>query len=159
MIDDYWTVKDSISLYDGGKNVKRLQNKAYDYILNGNKNFKFIVDRIEGKRIKFIRISAKEYVYGRNSKMLNREQYKKKMKIAPYIDEFINRANITYCSPLIHESKLFKNGFNNYQGKVAIDNCIFAYIVRIGRTKKDSIFYDISLEFLGYKKGTEYQST
>lgn len=62
MIDDYWTVKDSISLYDGGKNVKRLQNKAYDYILNGNKNFKFILDRIEGKRIKFIRISAKEYV-------------------------------------------------------------------------------------------------
>lgn len=51
-------------------------------------------------------------------------------------------------------SSLFKDGFNNYQGKVRIDDTIFRYIVRVGKAKNDNIFYDVSLENLGTEKGT-----
>ena len=71
-----------------------------------------------------------------------------KMRIAPSIDDLINNASIRYSSPLIHRNSLFPNGFNNYQGIIEIDNRKFRYIVRIGKGKKDSIFYDVTIESL-----------
>lgn len=82
-----------------------------------------------------------------------------KMRIAPMLEELIKNASIKYYSPISHESSLFKNGFNNYQGKVHIDDTIFRYIVRIGKAKNDNIFYDLSLEKIDTEKGIANQST
>lgn len=104
------------------------------------------------KQIKFIRISAKEYIYGISNKKLQGNHYFAKMRMAPSIDDLIKNAYITYSSPLMHKNNLFPNGFNNYQGKVGIDNNIFQYIVRIGKNKNnESIFYDVYFEFVGQK--------
>ena len=152
----YWQIEDSKDLFKGITTTKALQDKAYKFILNGNTNFETITDRIDGKDVKFIRISASEYVYGRNNKKLQGKQYQEKMRTAPSIDDLINNAEVTYHSPLTHENKLFPNGYNNYQGKVGIDNDIFRYIVRVGKTKNnESIFYDISLELLKQKNRSD----
>lgn len=152
----YWKIKDSKDIFKNIKDKKHLQNKAYDYILNGNKNFKYIIDVIDNKEIKFIRISAREYTYGRNNKKLQGNQYLEKMRMAPSIDDLIEMADIKYHSPLIHPNKLFPNGYNNYQGKLGIDGEIFRYIVRVGKTTSgESIFYDVSLELLEQKNETD----
>lgn len=150
---NYWQIEDSKDLFKGITSTKDLQDKAYKYILNGNTNYKTITDKVDGKNVKFARISAKEYVYGRNNKKLQGNQYQEKMRAAPSIDDLIKHADIKYHSPLTHKNKLFPNGYNNYQGKVGIDNDIFRYIVRIGKTKNnESIFYDVSLELLKQQK-------
>ena len=152
-IGNYWQIEDSKDLFKGITSTKDLQDKAYKYILNGNTNYKTITDKVDGKNVKFARISAKEYVYGRNNKKLQGNQYQEKMRTAPSIDDLIKHADIKYHSPLTHKNKLFPNGYNNYQGKVGIDNDIFRYIVRIGKTKNnESIFYDVSLELLKQQK-------
>lgn len=154
----YWHVDSYKDIFSNITNKKDLKNIVYNYILNGNKNYGVITDKLNNKNVEFIRISANEYVYGRNSKDLNSEDYTKKMRMSPSIDDLINNASITYSSPLTHKNKLFVNGFNNYQGKVEIADTIFSYIVRVGKTKSnDSIFYDISLEPLGKIKGTEVE--
>lgn len=149
----YWEVESNKDIF---KNLskKGMIDGAYNYILDGNQNFQVINDVIDGKEVQFRRISANEYTRGRNSQKLSDLQYKQKMRIAPSIDDLINNSEIHYNSPLTHDSKLFKEGFNNYQGKVGIDDNIFRYIVRIGKAKNDNIFYDISLEYLDTKKGT-----
>ena len=155
-LGNYWQVENSKDIFKGINNIKELKSKALDYLLNGNTNFEYVVDTIDGKPVKFIRISAKEYVYGRNNKKLQSNQYQKKMRMAPSIDDLIENANITYHSPLTHQNKLFPEGFNNYQGKVGIDNDIFRYLVRVGKMSSgDSIFYDVSLELLGQKNKTD----
>ncbi len=71
------------------KNRKTLREKAFDYILNGNKNFKEIIDKIDGKEVQFRRISAREYIYGTNAQKLSNQNYNKKMRLAPSIDDLI----------------------------------------------------------------------
>lgn len=155
-LGNYWQVDDSKDIFKGINNVKDLQHKAYDYLFNGNSNFEYITDTIDNKQVKFARISAKEYVYGRSNRNLQGNQYQEKMRTAPSIDDLIKNADITYHSPLTHSNKLFTEGFNNYQGKVGIDNDIFKYIVRVGKTGSgDNIFYDVSLELLGQKNETD----
>ena len=151
--DTDWKIKSNKDIFKGIDNIKELPKKAYAYILNGNSNFKYIIDTIDNKKIRFARISAKEYVYGRNNKNLKGNEYQEKMRTAPSIDDLIEHARIKYHSPLNHPNKLFPNGYNNYQGTVEIDNNIFRYIVRVGKTKDySSIFYDVSLELLRKKK-------
>nr|MBP3258824.1 hypothetical protein [Bacilli bacterium] len=147
-------IQNKKDLFKDIKNIKELQEKAYDYILNGNRNFTTIIDKIDSKIVQFKRISAKEYLYGTNSKNLSKKDYKHKMRIVPSIDDLISFADIKYNSKLAHESSLF-GSFNNYQGNIIIDNIVLRYIVRIGKTKKDNIFYDISLEYLGAIKGID----
>lgn len=156
-LGNYWQVEDSKDLFKGITKTKDLQTKAYQYILNGDNNFERITDKLNGKDIQFIRVSAQEYVYGRNAQELTKNDgqkaYNKKMRLAPSIQDLIDNADITYQSPPTHKNKLFDN-FSNYQGKVGIDNYIFKYIVRVGIMKKsgNSIFYDISLEVLKGQK-------
>lgn len=142
-------------IFKGTNNIRELKERAYIWLLNGNEKFETITDRMDNKEIKFTRISAKEYVYGRNSQKLKAEFYMQKMRMAPSIDDLINNATITYYSPLTHKNNLFKFGYNNYQGKLIIDNNIFSYIVRIGKAMNDNIFYNISLEFIGQKNRTD----
>ncbi len=57
---------------------------------------------------------------------------------------------------MTHLNKLLPNGYSNYQGKVRIDNDIFRYNARAGKTKQgESIFYDVSLELLRQKNETD----
>ena len=114
-------------------------------IINGNKNYINIKDTIDNTTINFSRISAREYTMGTNSKKLIRKDYCNKMRISASIDDLINNSLLKYKSPLVHTNKLFKKGFNNFQGKVKIDQKFYRYIIRIGISKNSNIFYDISL--------------
>ena len=129
--------------------VKCLTAKAaYQFILHGDKGNK-VVGLIDGRNLEFIRISAKEYVYGRRSTELSTEEYKQKMRMLTSIIDLIENAFISYDAPDHKNHTYFPNGFKNYQGRVGIDKTIFRYIVRIGKAKDGSIFYDIYLEVDG----------
>ncbi len=144
----YWMIEDDKDTFKGITNVKELKKAAYNYILNGEKGNK-IVDLIDGKRLEFIRVSAREYVYGEASKTLSTEEYKQKMRMATSIIDLIENASIQYDAPDHKNHKLFPDGFKNYQGRVGIDETIFRYIVRVGKAKNGMIFYDINLEVDG----------
>ena len=76
-----------------------------------------------------------------------------KFKLSNNIDDLINHSFIRYHSPLKHENKIFKNGFNNYQGIVQFNDTILRYQIRIGITKNnESIFYDLSVSYLDKKR-------
>ena len=128
-------------IFNGIDAVKKLQRLAFDYILNGNTNYEIITDIIENKVIKFVRISVQEYVYGKQSRLLgesdknNEGFYLYKMRIVPSIGDLVSKSTIRYSSPLKHTSRLFINGFNNFQGELSIDNILFKYIVRVGGKK------------------------
>ena len=122
LVDDkkygrYWVVEDSKDIFKGLSKSK-IKVAAYNYIINGNKNY--IKDTIDNTTINFSRISAS-------------------------IDDLINNSLLKYKSPLVHTNKLFKKGFNNFQGKVKIEQKFYRYIIRIGISKNSNIFYDISL--------------
>lgn len=99
--------------------------------------------------MKFIRISAEEYVYGEDSKTLNTEQYKQKMRMSTSVIDLIRNATIKYDAPDFKNHKMFRAGFKNYQGRVGIDETIFNYIVRVGKAQDGKIFYNICLEVDG----------
>ena len=71
----YWQVKTNKDIFNNIKNRKTLREKAFDYILNGNNNFKEIIDKINGKEVQFRRISAREYIYGTNAQKLSNQNY------------------------------------------------------------------------------------
>ena len=149
LIDDkkygrYWVVEDSKDIFKELSKSK-IKVAAYNYIINGNKNYINIKDTIDNTTINFSRISAREYTMGTNSKKLIRKDYCNKMRISASIDDLINNSLLKYKSPLVHTNKLFKKGFNNFQGKVKIDQKFYRYIIRIGISKNSNIFYDISL--------------
>lgn len=154
----YWEVETKKDIFSGINSKRGLQQAALDYIIKGNKNFEVIKDVINGEEIQFRRISGQEYIYGTSNEKLSTSEYKQKMRIAPSIDDLINNAPIKYHSPLTHDNKNFPNGFNNYQGLVNIDDVLFRYIVRVGNTNKnDSVFYDVSLNFLDKIKGISHK--
>lgn len=149
LVDDkkygrYLEIEDSKDIFKGITRSE-LRKQAYKYILNGNINFKDLIDPIDNKKIKFIKLSANEYLHGTNSKKLNNIKFNHKMRLIPSIKDLINNASIKYYSPLVHNNKLFKKGFNNYQGIIKVDNIIYKYIIRIGIAKHDYIFYDLTL--------------
>ena len=144
----YWQIESEKDIFKGIKNSKALKNAAYNYILRGDKGNK-IVGLIDGQNLDFIRVSANEYVYGKQSQTLSEEAYKQKMRMSTSIIDLIDNADVTYDAPDHKNHKLFPNGFKNYQGRVGIDDTIFRYIVRVGKAKNGMIFYDINLEVDG----------
>ena len=146
--NSYWQIETEKDIFAGIDTVNELQKAAYNFILNGDKGNK-IFGTIDGAKIEFIRVSAREYVYGEASKTLTTEEYKQKMRMSTSIIDLIENASIEYDSPDHKNHKLFPNGFKNYQGRVGIDETIFRYIVRVGKSKDGMIFYDINLEVDG----------
>lgn len=67
--ESYWQIETDKDIFKNLQSVKELQKAAYDYILTGNKGT-VVTDLIDGKELKFIRVSAKEYVYGRHNRKL-----------------------------------------------------------------------------------------
>lgn len=154
----YWNIETGKDIFKGITNKSDLMNKAFNYLVNGNKNFKVIKDKVNGEEIQFRRISGKEYVRGRSNYKLSTTHYEQKMRMAPSIDDLIENAGANYHSPLTHNNKRFPNGFDNHQGLVGIDNNLFRYIVRVGNTNDNkSIFYDVSLDFVDNKKGDSHK--
>ncbi len=146
--NSYWQIEEDKDTFKGIKSVQGLKKAAYNYILRGDKGNK-VVGLIDGKNLEFIRVSAKEYVYGTASQSLSEEAYKQKMRMSTSVIDLIDNASITYDAPDHKNHKLFPNGFKNYQGRVGIDETIFRYIVRVGKAKNGMIFYDINLEVDG----------
>jgi len=154
----YWEIDKSKDIFNFITDINVLQKKVFDYMVNSNEN---IVDIIDDKILKFTRISAQEYIYGKQARILSQSDiddiglYRYKMRLAPSIGDLIKNSNIKYHSPLKHTNKLFTNGFNNYQGNVVLEDVLFKYIVRVGKAKNDNIFYDLNLEYKGKVKEIE----
>ena len=147
----YWNVDNDI--YSNVNDFKILKKHCYVTLMNGNKLFNCTDILNYNNKIKYIRLSANEYIYGTNSKHLNKELLMIKFKLSNNIDDLINHSFIRYHSPLKHENKIFKNGFNNYQGIVQFNDTILRYQIRIGITKNnESIFYDLSVSYLDKKR-------
>ena len=69
------------------------------------------------------------------------------MRMLPSLENILLNASINWQSPDHKNHKLFKErGFEDYRGKVRIDNVIFNTVVRAGKTKFGDVFYDINLE-------------
>jgi hypothetical protein len=154
----YWHIEENKDTFKEINEFTKLRKSAFNVINSGNEKFNNIDLLNMNKKVTYARKSAAEYIYGSNSKKLNKDLLYLKFRISPSIDDLMNNAMIKYSAPLIHKNKLFPKGFNNYQGILCIDNKMFRYLIRIGITKKDnSLFYDVSLYYLGNlknKKGT-----
>ena len=135
-------------------NLKELRKAAYDYILHGEKG-ELVDEIIDGNALKFVRVGAKEYLYGTASKTLNRTNYKQKLRMALSILDLIENANVSYHTDDHKNHKIARDGFENYRGRVRIDNVIFNYIVRVGNTDSKYTFYDINLEVESILPSTE----
>ena len=98
----------------------------------------------------FIRLSAEEFVYGDDSKELKAGDpvmFAQKMRLIPSIEDLASNANVSWWSPDHKSHKLFKEkGFENYRGRVGIDNVIFNFVIRAGKAQFGDVFYDINLE-------------
>ncbi|MBQ0125543.1 MAG: hypothetical protein KBS59_04375, partial [Clostridiales bacterium] len=149
----YWEIENSKDIFKGLSTVTELKKAAFNYILNGYKGGEDITEIIDGKPLEFRRISAREFVYGKQSKELDKTTYKQKMRMSTSVLDLVNNAFINYNSPDNKSHKMFPNGFTNYQGRVGIDNNIFKYIVRVGKTADGNVFYDINLEADGKVPG------
>ena len=143
--ETYWVIDTEADIFRDIKEYKELKTKAYEYLLNGDKGRR-IETLIDGEPLEFRRISANEYIYGRQSKTLGTKEFNQKMRMAPSIPDLIENAAVTWDAPDMKNHKLFPNGFKNYRGKVGIDETIFNYIVRVGKAVNGQVFYDINLE-------------
>ena len=156
----YWYIETEKDIFKDIKSKKEIRKAAYDLLLS-NRDRNVILEDIDGKKIEFIRISAEEFTNSEESKALAQNDFstfKQKMRLAPSLQELITYSSVNWDSPDLKNHKLFKEkGFRNYRGKVRIDNVIFNYIVRVGKTKTKDVFYDINIEvarYLPHAKGT-----
>ena len=147
--EKYWQVEDSKDIFKGLSTNAEIEKAAFDYII-GRRDKNSVVETIDGKSIKFIRLSAEEFTKSKESKRLkarNDGSFNKKMRMIPSLDDLMSHANVSWTSSDFKNHKLFKEkGFDNYRGRVGIDNVIFYYIVRVGKTSFGDVFYDINLE-------------
>lgn len=75
----------------------------------------------------------------------------KDMRLIPSLEDILLHSNVNWQSPDHKNHKLFKKrGFENYRGRVRIDNVIFNTIVRVGKARFGEVFYDINLEVDSY---------
>lgn len=151
---EYWHIDTQKDIFRGIHRIAELKKRAYDYILHGEKGEE-VNALINGKQLEFLRISAREFVYGRQSQSLSYENYKRKMRMAPGITDLIEHADVEWRAPDKKNHKEFSGTFLNYRGRVGIDDVIFDYVVRIGEKNGDPIFYDINLEADPKVPGTE----
>ncbi len=147
--NQYWQIETEKDIFKGLTNVNDIRNKAFEYII-GMRDSKKIVDAIDGKKFEFIRMSADEFTNSEESKKLANGDpilFAQKMRLIPSIDDLAQNANVSWQSRDLKKHKLFKEkGFENFRGRVGIDNVIFNYIIRAGKAKWGDVFYDINLE-------------
>ena len=150
---EYWEIDSGKDIFKGLKTPEEYRDAAYSYLIANRDNKIFVKDNF-GREITFIRLSAEEFTRSRESTILFEEKphmYTQKMRLVPSLEDILLHSNVNWNSPDHKNHKLFKEkGFENYRGRVGIDNVIFNTIVRVGKTKFGDIFYDINLEVDSY---------
>ncbi len=147
--NEYWRINTGKDIFKGLKTSAEYKRAAFDYII-GLRDGDVIVDAIDGKKMSFIRLSAEEFTSSKESQSLMAEDpvmFAQKMRLIPSLEDLAANANVNWQSPDHKTHKLFKeNGFENFRGRVGIDNVIFNFIIRAGKARFGDIFYDINLE-------------
>ena len=119
-----------------------------------NRDNKIVVKDNFGKEIIFIRLSAEEFTQSIESQTLFDEDptmFAQKMRLVPSLDDILLHSNVNWKSTDHKNHKLFKKrGFENYRGRVRIDNVIYNTNVRVGKANFGDVFYDINLEVDSY---------
>ena len=150
---EYWEIDSGKDIFKGLKTPEEYRDAAYSYLI-ANRDNKIVVKDNFGREITFIRLSAEEFTRSRESNTLfedNPDMYTQKMRLIPSLEDILLHSNVNWNSPDHKNHKLFKEkGFENYRGRVRIDNVIFNTIVRVGKAKFGDIFYDINLEVDSY---------
>ena len=145
----YWKIDTQKDIFKDLQTTKEIEKAAFDYILQ-QRDGNVIVDAIDGKKMSFIRISAEEFTNSEESQQLKQNDpvaFAQKMRLIPSLDDLAENANVNWQSPDLKDHKLFKEGgFENFRGRVGIDNVIFNYVIRSGKAKFGDVFYDINLE-------------
>lgn len=147
--NEYWQIDSEKDIFKGLKTKKEYVDAAYNYLIKNRDNRVTVKDK-KGREIQFIRLSAEEFTNSKESQHLygnEPEIFKMKMRMIPSLQDILLNATVDWHSPDHKNHKLFKEGgFNNYKGRVRIDNVIFKTVVRNGVTKFGDVFYDINLE-------------
>ena len=158
---EYWKIDSGKDIFNGLTTPDEYREAAFEYLIS-NRDNKVIVKDDLGREIVFIRLSAEEFTRSEESNNLfndNPEQFKQKMRLIPSLDDILLHYSVTWSSPDHKNHKLFKEkGFENYRGRVRIDNVIFNTIVRVGKAKFGDVFYDINLEVDSYLPHTNSAS-
>lgn len=150
---EYWEIESGKDIFKGLKTPAEYRDAAFAFLIS-NRDNKVVVKDKSGKEITFIRLSAEEFTQSQESQKLFGEDptiFSQKMRLIPSLEDILLHYNVNWRSPDHKNHKLFKeNGFENYRGRVRIDNVIFNTIVRVGKAKFGDIFYDINLEVDSY---------
>ncbi len=145
----YWHIDTEKDIFKNLKTPRQLEKAAFNYII-GMRDTNVVVDAIDGKKMSFIRLSAEEFTNSEESKSLfanDPVMFAQKMRLIPSIEDLASNANINWWSPDQKNHKLFKErGFENFRGRVGIDNVVFNFVIRSGKAKFGDVFYDINLE-------------
>lgn len=145
----YWQIDTNKDIFKGLTTTQQYEKAAFEYIL-GLRDGNVVVDAIDGKKMSFIRISASEFTGSDESQSLKENDtvmFAQKMRLIPSLEDLASNASVNWWSPDFKNHKLFKErGFENFRGRVGIDNVIFNFVIRAGKAKFGDIFYDINLE-------------
>ena len=157
----YWRIETSKDIFAGLKSNEQIEKAAYDYLLE-NRDYNVVLDTVDGKKVKFIRLSADEFTKSKNSQNLksnNPVVFKQKMRLIPSLQDLLLNANVNWHADDMKNHRLFKErGFENYRGRLGIDDTIFNYVVRVGEASFGNVFYDINLEVDSYLPHAESAS-
>lgn len=157
----YWEIDTEKDIFKGLKTKEEFRDAAFNFLI-GNRDNNVVYEDKNGKKIKFIRVSAQEFTRSKESTEFYKnapETFNKKMRLIPSLKDLLLNYSVEWHSKDHKAHKLFKdNGFLNYRGRVKIDDVVFDYIVRVGKTDTDNIFYDINLEANYYLPHTQSAS-
>ena len=157
----YWEIDTEKDIFKGLKTKEEFRDAAFNFLI-GNRDNNVVYEDKNGEKIKFIRVSARKFTRNEESSRYYKndsETFNKKMRLIPSLKDLLLNYSVEWHSKDHKAHKLFKdNGFHNYRGRVKIDDVVFDYIVRVGKTDTDNIFYDINLEANYYLPHTQSAS-
>ena len=147
--NEYWEIDSGKDIFKNLKSAWKIRDEAFKFLL-GNRDNKVVVHDENGKEIRFIRVSAQEFTQSEESHDLyenDPENFKRKMRMIPSLQDILLHSPANWHSPDLKNHKMFQQGgFENYRGRVRVDNVIFNTVVRVGVADFGNVFYDINLE-------------
>ncbi len=157
----YWHIETKSDIFKNCTTPQQYRDAAFEFLIK-NRDNKVTVKDSNGNEVQFIRLSAEEFTNSEESQDLfsnNPDLFEKKMQMIPSLENILLNSNVNWHSPDLKNHKLFKQGgFENFRGRVRIDNVIFNTVVRIGVAKFGEVFYDINIEVDKYLPHTKSAS-
>ncbi len=157
----YWHIETKSDIFKNCTTPQQYRDAAFEFLIKSRDN-KVTVKDSNGNEVQFIRLSAEEFTNSVDSQdlFLNEpDLFKKKMQMIPSLEDILLNSNVNWHSPDLKNHNLFKQGgFENFRGRVRIDNVIFNTVVRIGVANFGEVFYDISIEVDKYLPHTKSAS-